>query len=257
MVFFVASWLRGFVVAFALARIVHECSTSNPCSARRVAQPGQNQRSQVVFAGIEVAERQELGIRRPPFPLAGSAACAPGRRETPDGVDPGRAALRRGAACCVDRRPRADARTRRSPSRRYRDRSGGRSCAVTKAGTSSGTSQLVTYAVSTAPGSAFKPARRPSNGPRPSRSSRTTVTSAGNAGSDCSGAATTTMGETAVPRIRTTRCSMVSGPKASSAFDVPIRVDRPPQSTIPRSSTRPSSRAAPGSLAWKAPTAAS
>src|SRR5688572_27326061 len=42
-----------------------------------------------------------------------------------------------------------------------------------------------------------------------------------------------TIGSTTWRKSRTTRCSMVSGPKGSSAFDVPIRVDFPPASTMP------------------------
>jgi hypothetical protein len=33
--------------------------------------------------------------------------------------------------------------------------------------------------------------------------------------------------------VRTTRCSIVSGPKASSAFDVPILVESPPHKMTP------------------------
>ena len=36
-----------------------------------------------------------------------------------------------------------------------------------------------------------------------------------------------------LPSSRTTRCSIVSEPKGSSAFDEPMRVDLPPQRTIP------------------------
>ena len=67
-----------------------------------------------------------------------------------------------------------------------------------KPGTSNGTSQLVTYATSTESGKAFSPARNPSSGPRCSRSSCVTLTPAGSSGSDCSRAATTTIGETTV-----------------------------------------------------------
>ena len=75
----------------------------------------------------------------------------------------------------------------------------------TKPGTSSGTSQLVTYAISTVPGNAFKPARRPL------QRTAALLLVAGHdhvrrqLGQRLPGAATTTMGETTVPSSRTTR----------------------------------------------------
>ena len=42
-----------------------------------------------------------------------------------------------------------------------------------------------------------------------------------------------TIGETTVPSSRTTRCSMVSGPKGNDAFGDPIRVDFPPHRMTP------------------------
>src|SRR5947207_1437921 len=101
-----------------------------------------------------------------------------------------------------------------------------------KPGSISGTSQLVTYAHSTSIGSAFSPARNPSSGPRPACSSRVTMTCDGSAGSCWLTAATATIGDTTSCRMRTTRCSMVSGPKGSSAFGVPMRVDLPPHRTM-------------------------
>ena len=50
---------------------------------------------------------------------------------------------------------------------------------------------------------------------------------------DWSGAATTTMGCTASPRIRTTRCNISSSPNGSQAFGRPIRRLWPPHKTMP------------------------
>src|SRR6185503_19580906 len=42
-----------------------------------------------------------------------------------------------------------------------------------------------------------------------------------------------TIGETTDESTRTTRWSIVSGPKGSKAFEVPMRLDLPPQRTMP------------------------
>src|ERR1700740_222457 len=59
------------------------------------------------------------------------------------------------------------------------------------------------------------------------------MTPCGSSGSNCSRAATATIGETTVASSRTTRCSMVSGPKGRVALGTPILVDFPPHKTMP------------------------
>ena len=66
-----------------------------------------------------------------------------------------------------------------------------------------------------------------------SRASRTTSMFVGSGGTSCSGAATTTMGCTTPPRMRTTRCNMTSSPNGSQAFDRPMRLLWPPHRMIP------------------------
>src|SRR5689334_12185635 len=59
------------------------------------------------------------------------------------------------------------------------------------------------------------------------------MTPSGSTGSSWPSAATATIGEARPPRILTTRCSIVSGPKRRSALDVPMRLDLPPHNTMP------------------------
>ena len=55
----------------------------------------------------------------------------------------------------------------------------------------------------------------------------------GSIGSGWLRAETTTIGVTTEPSSRTTRCSMVSDPKGNIALGDPMRVDFPPQRTMP------------------------
>ena len=86
----------------------------------------------------------------------------------------------------------------------------------------------------TPPSTASKPASRPCSGPCPSRASSTTRMPSGSSGSSWPGARTTTTGPP-TPRATTpqVRRSSVDPCQSSHAFGVPMRLERPPASTIP------------------------
>ena len=86
------------------------------------------------------------------------------------------------------------------------------------------------------------PAARPSSGPWSATASRATSMPTGSGGNSWPGAPTTTTGAAAAATARATWTTSGDPAQSRSAFGSPIRVDRPPASTIPPSAGRAGQR---------------
>ena len=193
---------------------------------------------EVVFARIEIAQRQQLRIDggHLRWLYAARAHRIEQEHRTKTILCQQRFDLRQRPL--PDRPPTADAESRRSPSRRCRGRRRARSSASRSRARAAGHRSWSRRRPQRRRGSAFNPARSPSSGPRPSRSSRVTITPAGSGWQLLIGRGDDDDRRDDGAEQADDALQHRLGPKGSSAFDDPIRVDLPPQRTMPPGRSR-------------------